>query len=102
MGDAARLGWYAVVEALTLLRWLVATVLSILGVARVDGVFAALRGNADRQRDWASDRLGRSGTRRPTRTATGRRARRRGPRASHPWAHSWRIGRRPATWTGTW
>lgn len=59
MGDAARLGWYAVVEALTLLRWLVATVLSILGVARVDGVFAALRGNADRQRDWASDRLGR-------------------------------------------
>ena len=50
MGDAARLGWYAVVEALTLLRWLVATVLSILGVARVDGVFAALRGNADRHR----------------------------------------------------
>ena len=59
MGDAVRLGWYAVVEALTLLRWIVATVLSILGVARVDGVFAALRGNADRQRDWASDRLGR-------------------------------------------
>ena len=97
MGDAVRLGWYAVVEALTLLRWIVATVLSILGVARVDGVFAALRGNADRQRDWASDRLGSGSS-----PSTSRRARRRGPRASRPWAHSWRIGRRPATWTGTW
>lgn len=59
LGDAARLGWYAVREVLTLLRWLGATILSILGIGRVERVFGALRGNADRQRDWASDRLGR-------------------------------------------
>ncbi|MFT3886815.1 MAG: histidine kinase [Arachnia sp.] len=59
MGDAARLGWYAVREVLTLIRWLAATVLSVLGIGRVEKVFGALRMNAERQRDWASEQLGR-------------------------------------------
>lgn len=74
MGDAARLGWYAFREALTLLHWLVATVLSIVGFGRIEKVFGALRANADRQREWASVQLGRrliaeyEPTRTPSRT----------------------------------
>lgn len=59
MGDAARLGWYAFRETLTLIRWLVATVLSLLGFGHIEKVFGALRTNAERQREWASAQLGR-------------------------------------------
>lgn len=57
--ETGRLAGYAVLEILTLLRWTLATLLSILGFGRIDRAFAALRANADRQRAWASQRLGR-------------------------------------------
>lgn len=58
MGASFKLGWYAFLEVLTLIRWVGATLLSILGVAGLDKTFASMRRNAERQRVWASEAMG--------------------------------------------
>lgn len=58
MGASFKLGWYAFLEFLTLLRWVGATLLSILGVVRLDATFNRMRSNTERQRAWASEEVG--------------------------------------------
>nr|WP_175558314.1 histidine kinase [Tessaracoccus bendigoensis] len=56
MVETMRLVSYALVESVTLLRWLVATIASVLGLGTVRGSFKAMQRNANRQRAWASKR----------------------------------------------
>lgn len=59
MTDCLRLTGYALQEVLNLIGWTLATVFSILGLGRVAPAFEAMRRASERQRAWASERLGR-------------------------------------------
>ena len=58
MATSLQLWWFSFTEFLTLIGWVAATLLSMLGLSRLDPAFNRMRRNTEQQREWASEVLG--------------------------------------------